>query len=69
MPTTILLSHKPGYGWSARHIPTDIASQGDSEPEALHALSEALTLHGRDEEHAVEASDEWYDRFGVSPRR
>jgi predicted RNase H-like HicB family nuclease len=69
MATTVRLSYAEGYGYSARHLSSGVASQGETEADALHALAEALTLHGRDEEHAVEPDAEWYDRFGVSPRR
>lgn len=64
----VRLSHAEGYGYSARHIPSGIASQGDTEEEALRALAEALTLHRRDDEDAVEADADWYERFGVDPR-
>lgn len=63
----VRLSYEEGYGYSARHVPSGIASQGETEAEALHALAEALTLHQRDDEHAVEADVDWYERFGVSP--
>jgi hypothetical protein len=66
MATHVLLSHEPGYGYSSRHISSGVASQGDSEADALRALAEALTLHNRNEEDAVEASDDWYDRYDVS---
>jgi predicted RNase H-like HicB family nuclease len=66
MATTVRLSYEPGYGWSARHLPSGIASQGETEPDALRSLAEALQLYQRDEDCAVEASDEWYDRYEVS---
>ena len=69
MGTAVLLSHEPGYGWSARHLSSGVASQGETEPEALHALAEALTLQRRADEHSVEPDTQWYDRFGVSPKR
>lgn len=39
-----------GIGYSARHVPSGIATQGDTEEEALRALADALTLHRRDED-------------------
>jgi predicted RNase H-like HicB family nuclease len=66
--TNVRLSYEEGYGYSARHVPSGIASQGDTEEEALRALAEALTLHRRDDEDAIEAGADWYERFGVAPR-
>jgi hypothetical protein len=64
----VRLTFKVGYGWSARHLASGVASQGDSESEALRALAEALKLHRRGDYHAVEADDDWYDRYEVSPK-
>lgn len=46
---TVRLSFKEGYGYSARHVPSGVASQGETEPEALRGLAEALELHRRDD--------------------
>ncbi|WP_425498315.1 type II toxin-antitoxin system HicB family antitoxin [Halogeometricum salsisoli] len=60
------LTYAEGFGYCARHVPSNVASQGDTREDALRALVEALKLHQRSDSEAVEASDEWFERFGVS---
>lgn len=45
----VQLTYKEEYGYSARHLDEGVASQGESEEEALRALAEALDLHRRDD--------------------
>lgn len=44
----VRLTYSEGYGYSARHTESGVASQGETEADALRALAEALTLHQRD---------------------
>lgn len=63
----VRVTYAEGFGYSARHVPTGIASQGDSEEEALVALAEALVLHRRSDEDAVLPDDDWFERHGLDP--
>lgn len=61
------VTYEEGFGYSARHVPTRVASQGDTEEEALVALAEALILHRRSDEEAVLPDSDWFERHGLDP--
>lgn len=63
----VRLTYEEGVGYSARHLPTGVASQGVTEEEALVALAEALVLHRRAEENAVSPDHDWFERHGLDP--
>lgn len=63
--TEVRLTYAEGFGYSARHVPTGVASQGDTEEEALVALAEALVLHRRSDEDAVPPDADWFDRHDL----
>lgn len=63
---TVELTYVEEFGFAARYVPSDIASQGSTREEALRALAEALELHTRADSEAQEADDEWFERFGIS---
>lgn len=63
----VRVTYAEGFGFSARHVPTGVASQGDSEEVALVALAEALVLHRRSDEDAVPPDADWFDRHGLDP--
>lgn len=63
----VRLTYAEGFGYSARHVPTDVTSQGDTEEEALVALAEALVLHRRSDGEAVPPGADWFDRHGLDP--
>lgn len=63
----VRLTYAEGFGYSARHVPTGVASQGDTEEEALVALAEALVLHRRPDDEAVLPDTDWFDRHGLDP--
>ena len=63
----VRVSYEEGFGYSARHLPTGVASQGGTEEEALVALAEALVLHRRPDEEAVSPGADWFDRHGLEP--
>lgn len=65
--TEVRLTYAEGFGYSAGHLPTGLASQGDTEEEALVALAEALVLHRRSDEDAVQPDPDWFDRHGLEP--
>lgn len=65
--TEVRLTYAEGFGYSARHVPTGVASQGDTEEEALVALAEALVLLRRGEDEAVPPDAVWFDRHGLDP--
>ena len=63
----VRVTYEEGFGYSARHVPTGVASQGDTEEEALVALAEALVLHRRSDEEAVQPDSDWFERHGLDP--
>ena len=63
----VRVTHEEGFGYSAHHVPTGVASQGDTEEEALVALAEALVLHRRSDEDAVLPDTDWFERHGLDP--
>jgi predicted RNase H-like HicB family nuclease len=65
--SSVRITYEEGFGYAARHVETGVASQGETEAEALAALAEALALYHRDEDEARAPDEEWFDRFGVDP--
>lgn len=65
--SAVTITHEEGFGYSARHIESGVASQGETEAEALAALAEALALHHRDEDAARAPDQEWFERHGLDP--
>ena len=63
----VRVTYEEGFGYSAQHVPSGVASQGDTEEEALVALAEALILHRRPDEDAVPPDPAWFERHGLDP--
>lgn len=61
----VRLTYAGGFGYSARHVPTGVASQGDTEEEAIVALAEAPMHHRRSDEDAATPDADWLDRHGL----
>lgn len=61
----VRITYAEGFGYSARHVPSGIASQGDTEEEALVALAEALALHRRSDEAATAPDPDWFARHDL----
>ncbi|QVJ03406.1 type II toxin-antitoxin system HicB family antitoxin [Nocardiopsis eucommiae] len=52
LAVTVTPDHEAG-GYVARAVDVEVASQGETEEEALYALTEALELYFEDDEDAV----------------
>jgi predicted RNase H-like HicB family nuclease len=64
--SAVRITYQEEHGYSARHVESGVASQGETEAEALAALDEALALHHRKTDEARAPDDE---RFAGAARK